>query len=60
MSDRCTAACLTNIFFSIMSEIIEYTDLSDLEAKSEELYDTFSRVEYVGDVGLNRAKFFCC
>lgn len=43
-----------------MSKIIEYTDLSDLEAKSEELYDTFSHVEYVGDVGLNRAKFFCC
>ena len=43
-----------------MSRIIEYSDLNDLEEKSAELYDTFSHVEYIGDVGLNKAKFFCC
>lgn len=43
-----------------MSKIIEYSDLNDLEEKSEELYEEYSHVEYVRDVGLNRAEFFCC
>ena len=43
-----------------MSRIIEYSNLNNIKEKSKEKYDTNSHVEYIGDVGLNKAKFFCC
>ncbi len=43
-----------------MSKVIEYANFSDLEEKVDDLYSVYNHVEYLGDVGLNQARFYCC
>ena len=42
-----------------MSKYVECTSLSELEEKSDELYDEFSHVEFVQWLPDNVAEFFC-
>lgn len=42
-----------------MSKFIEVKNLSELEDKVDELYDSFNHVEFVGWRSDNKAEFFC-
>lgn len=42
-----------------MSKFVEVKNLSELEDKVGELYDSFSHVEFVGWCSDNKAEFFC-
>lgn len=44
---------------TIMSITIEYTSFCELEDKVDALFDTYNRVEYIGEAGANRAQYFC-
>lgn len=43
-----------------MSRIVDYSDFTDLEQQVDELYETYSHVEYVRSCGDNKAEFYCC
>lgn len=42
-----------------MSRFVEVRNLSDLEDKVDELYDSFNHVEFVGWRSQNTAEFYC-
>lgn len=42
-----------------MSITIEYESFYELEDKVDALFDTYNRVEYIGEAGANRAQYFC-